>query len=164
MHWIPRGSTAHLEWLRAHQGHAATMVGNHCFIEPSTEESSETVEAIGCVQWRTLTYIWRQLKYIDIHWRTSKYIDVHGHTRTTSGDDSWRQCRRASLPTRKVWNTALTKGLVMVVRRRNTRGFTDPLRPCGPSMRSRQGPGLRLPKMLTVRLDAAARNVMGRLT
>ena len=44
-----------------------------------------------------------------------------------------------------------SKGLVMVPRRRNATGFTDPLRPCGPSLRPPQGPDVHLPKMSTLR-------------
>ena len=45
------------------------------------------------------------------------------------------------------------------------KGLTDPLRPCGPSLRPLQGPDVRLPKMLTFRRDnTAARAVIGPLT
>ena len=44
-----------------------------------------------------------------------------------------------------------TKGLILVPRSRNTRGLTDPLRPCGPSLRPPQGPDVRLPKIVTFR-------------
>ena len=61
--------------------------------------------------------------------------------------------------------TTNPKGLVMVQRRRNTRGFADPLRPCGPSLRPPQGPDVRLSKMSTLRRgDAAARAVIGPLS
>jgi hypothetical protein len=57
------------------------------------------------------------------------------------------------------------KGRVMVTRRCNARGFTDPLRPSGPSLRNPQGLEFRLPKMLTLcQGDAAARAVIGPLT
>ena len=39
----------------------------------------------------------------------------------------------------------------MVPRRRNTRGFTDPLRPCGTCLRPPQGPDVCLPKNVTLR-------------
>ena len=43
-------------------------------------------------------------------------------------------------------------------RRHNARGFTYPLRPCGPSLRPSQGPVVRLPKVVTLRRgDAATR-------
>ena len=45
------------------------------------------------------------------------------------------------------------------------KGVTDPLRPCGPSLRPPQGPDVRLSKMSTLRRgDAAARAVIGPLT
>ena len=58
-----------------------------------------------------------------------------------------------------------TKGLIMVPRQRNTRRFTDPLRPCGPSLGPPQRPDLRLPEIVTLRRgDAAAKAVIGLLT
>ena len=39
----------------------------------------------------------------------------------------------------------------MVPRSRNARGFTAPLRPCGPSLRPSQGPDVRLRKIGTLR-------------
>ena len=45
------------------------------------------------------------------------------------------------------------------------KGGTDPLRPCGPSLRPPQGPDVRLPKIVTLRRgDTAARAVIGPLT
>ena len=53
----------------------------------------------------------------------------------------------------------------MVLRRRNARGFTDPLRPCGPSLSPQPGPDVPLPKRVTLRRgDAAARAVISPLT
>jgi hypothetical protein len=72
--------------------------------------------------------------------------------------------RRCS-PTRTSHLYLLTQGLVMVPRRRNAGGLTDPLRPCGPPLRSLRGPDVRLPKVFTLcRCDAAARAVIGPLT
>ena len=45
------------------------------------------------------------------------------------------------------------------------KGVTDPLRPCGPSLRPTQGPDVRLPEIVTFRWgDWAARPVIGPLT
>ena len=44
-----------------------------------------------------------------------------------------------------------SKGLFIVPRWCNARGFTDPLSPCGPSLRPPQGPDVRLPKIVTLR-------------
>ena len=53
----------------------------------------------------------------------------------------------------------------MAPSRRNARGFTDPLRPCGPSLRPPQGPDGHFRKSVTLRQgDAAARAVIGPLT
>ena len=53
----------------------------------------------------------------------------------------------------------------MVPRQLNARGFTDPLRPCGPSLRPPRGPDVCLTKILTFCWgDAAARAVIGPLT
>ena len=57
----------------------------------------------------------------------------------------------------------------MLLRRRNARGLTDPLRPCGPPLRRTQGPDVHLPKILDVRRgrhkpNAAALAVIGPLT
>ena len=53
----------------------------------------------------------------------------------------------------------------MVPSRRNARGFTDPLRPHGPSLRLPGGPDVRLSKTVTLRRgDAASRAVIGPLT
>ena len=53
----------------------------------------------------------------------------------------------------------------MVPRRHNASGFTDPLHPCGPSLRPPQGSDGRLAKILTLgQGDAAAGAVIGPLT
>ena len=45
------------------------------------------------------------------------------------------------------------------------KGVADPLHPCGPSLRPRPGPDVRLPKIVTFRGgDAATRAVIGPLT
>ena len=47
---------------------------------------------------------------------------------------------------------------------RNARGFTDPLRPCGPSVRPPQGLDVHLAKSVTLgRGDAAAMSTIGPL-
>ena len=61
----------------------------------------------------------------------------------------------------RMWCVISTsQGLVMVARHRNSRGFTDPLRPCGPSMHPPQGPDVRLQK----NCSPASRAVIGPLT
>ena len=58
-----------------------------------------------------------------------------------------------------------SKGLVLVGHRRNARVFTDPLHPCGPFLRSLQGPDVPLPNFFTLhRCEAAAKAVIGPLT
>ena len=54
---------------------------------------------------------------------------------------------------------------VMVGRRRNAMGFTDLLRPCGPSLRPAKRPDMHLQKIVTLRRgEGAARAVIGPLT
>ena len=48
-------------------------------------------------------------------------------------------------------NVSASRGLIMVPRSRNARGVTDPLRPCGPSLRPPRGPDVRLPEIVTFR-------------
>ena len=56
-------------------------------------------------------------------------------------------------------------GPLRVPLRRRARGFRDPLRPCGPSLRPPQGPEVHILKMLTLRRgNAAARAVIGPLS